>query len=110
MISLDQDIVGGIEVSNLHCHLQQVQDMQEEANAKAADAPAMKKKKKKRGGCKIQMQLQRKQKNVVDKNTVRLQEACEQEKMVKERERKAARGKAHYTPKETAPLALKRFY
>ena len=57
MISLDPDIVSGIEVSDLHHHLQQVQDMQEEANAKAADAPAMKQKKKKRGRSKIQMEL-----------------------------------------------------
>jgi U3 small nucleolar RNA-associated protein 7 len=110
MISLDPDMVGGIEVSDPHRRLEQVRDLQEEANAKAAGAPAKKQKKKKRGRSKIQTQLRRKHKNVVDENTIKLRDAREEEKANKEKERKALRGEAHETPKETAPPALKRFF
>jgi U3 small nucleolar RNA-associated protein 7 len=110
MISLDPDVVGGIEVSDPHRRLEQVRDLQEEANAKEADAPAKKQKKKKRGRSKIQTQLRRKHKNVVDENTMKLRDAREEEKANKEKERKASRGEAHETPKETAPSALKRFF
>ena len=110
MISMDPDVVGGIEVSDPHRRLEQVRDMQEEANARAAAQPAKKQKSKKRGKSKIQTKLRRKHKNVVDENTLKLREAREQEKAEKDKESKAARGETHDTPKETAPSALKRFF
>lgn len=110
MISLDPDVVGGIEVSDPHRRLERIRDMQEEANAKAADQPAKKQKSKKRGRSKIQTKLRRKQKNVVDEHTMKLREAREQEKAEKEKERKTQQGEFHETPKDTAPAALKRFF
>jgi len=110
MISLDPDVVGGIEVSDPHRRLERIRDLQEEANAKAAAQPAKKQKSKKRGRSKIQTKLRRKQKNVVDENTMKLREAREQEKAGKEKERKAERGEFHETPKDIAPSALKRFF
>lgn len=110
MISLDPDVIGGIEVSDPHRRIEQVRDMQEEANAKAGATSAKKQKSKKRGRSKIQTKLRRKHKNIVDENTMKLREAREQEKAEKEKERKVAIGETHDTPKETAPPALKRFF
>jgi U3 small nucleolar RNA-associated protein 7 len=110
MIALDPDVVGGIEVSDPHKRLERIRDLQEEANTKAAAQPAKKQKSKKRGRSKIQTKLRRKQKNVVDENTMKLREARDQEKAEQEKQRKATRGETHETPKDTAPSALKRFF
>jgi len=106
MIALDADQVGGIEESDPHKRLERLQDIKDAANAKVV--PVKRQKAKKRGRSKIQTKLRRKHKNVVDKNTVKLREAREQEKAVTQ----ASNGPdgVPETPKETAPSALKRFF
>jgi U3 small nucleolar RNA-associated protein 7 len=111
MIALDPDVVGGVELSDPHRRLERIRDIQEEANAKAALASPKKQKSKKRGRSKIQTKLRRKQKNIVDEQTVKLREARDQEKADREKELKQSRGEAHAESlKDSAPTALKRFF
>lgn len=106
MISLDANQVGGIEESDPHRRLERIRDEQENANAKYV--PTKKEKSKKRGRSKIQTQLRRKQRNVVDQNTQKLREARDQEKALKASERGEQPPPEH--PKEQAPSALRRFF
>ena len=120
MIALDADAVGGMEASDPTTRLERLQDLQQDADSKPAAPP--KKKNKKRGRSKIQTQLRRKHKNIVDQNTLRLKEAREQEIVAKQQQQAEAVGKKNAKPlpmlqstnnddiKESAPAALKRFF
>lgn len=108
MISIDPDVVGGVEASDPHSRYERLKDIQEEANAKVI--PKKKQKSRKRGRSKIQTQLRRKARNVVDENTVKLREARNQEKAQTQRELNTEVGGHHQTPKDVAPTALKRFF
>lgn len=117
MIALDPDSVGGIEESNLIQRQQRLRDMAEEADArKAADKEAAKNKKEKkrmRGRSKIAKKLQRKQKNIVDENMIKLKELRDNEKMERERERESAKNNwedGEGDNDDEAPAALKRFF
>lgn len=107
MNSIDADFVGGMEESDPASRLERLQDLQEAANANPRQPK--KQKTKKRGRSKIQTKLRRKNKNIIDQNTLKLREAKEQ--------KQASRGKnASYKPdgwnssKESAPAALERFF
>jgi U3 small nucleolar RNA-associated protein 7 len=108
MIALDPDAVGGVEASDPHSRYERLKDIQAEANSKVI--AKKKQKSKKRGRSKIQTQLRRKARNVVDDNTIKLRDAREVEKAEKQRELKANAGEHHQTPKDAAPSALKRFF
>jgi U3 small nucleolar RNA-associated protein 7 len=116
MIHIDPNgVVGTVEDSNPHLHLERVRDIQDQANAKRDAAPPKKEKKKMRGRSKIQKKLKRKQKNVVDANTVKLKEDVEREKAERATTAGAKGGTSSITPavdtpKDKAPLALKRFF
>ena len=103
MITIDPNEIGGMEESTQEVRLERMKDMQEAANAKMKKK---REKKNKRGRSKIQVQLRRKQANVVDAQMVRLKEAREKEKG----EAKLEGGKPEPAPKENAPAALKRFF
>ena len=107
MITLDTNLVGGIEESDPHTRLERIQDMEEAANSKPT--VVKKQKNKKRGRSKIKTQLARKQKNVIDQSVLRLREAREQEKAANEAGHTIEEMKIE-TPKDTAPQALKRFF
>jgi U3 small nucleolar RNA-associated protein 7 len=108
MISLDPDIVGGVEASDPHSRYERLKDLQAEANAKVI--PKKKLKSKKRGRSKIQTQLRRKARNVVDENTIKLRDARDQEKAQHQRQFITNPGEHQQAPKDTAPVALKRFF
>jgi U3 small nucleolar RNA-associated protein 7 len=116
MIHIDPNgVVGTVEDSNPHLHLERVRDIQDQANAKRDAAAPKKEKKKMRGRSKIQKKLKRKQKNVVDINTVKLKEDLEREKAERATTADAKGGTSSATPavdtpKDKAPLALKRFF
>ncbi len=105
MIALDPDQVGGIEESDPHKRLERLQDLQEAANAKAL--PQKKQKTKKRGRSKIQTQLRRKHKNIVDQNAIKLRELREKEKLENASDR---HDNFADNPKDSAPAALRRFF
>ena len=110
--------VGGMEEYDPAARLERLREVQENAN------PSKKKVKgKKRGRSKIQTKLRTKQQNVIDHKLLRLREAAQEEKLIKEIEKEHGvsslkdsnksgeemRG-GQFTAKETAPLALKRFF
>lgn len=105
MIALDPDQVGGIEESDPHKRQERLHDLQEAANAKIV--PQKKQKTKKRGRSKIQTQLRRKHRNVVDQNALKLRELREKEKLANDKDRQDQFAE---DPKDTAPAALKRFF
>ncbi|CAB9516547.1 U3 small nucleolar RNA-associated protein 7 [Seminavis robusta] len=112
MIALDPNVIGGMEELDPHKRLEQIRDQQEAAN-NMTNNKKKKEKTKKRGRSKIQTKLRRKQRNIVDQQTMQLREAREQEKTQEDAERKAAKGEIVVpteTPKEQAPTALKRFF
>ena len=108
MITIDPETIGGMEEMDQHKRLEQIRDKQELANSKPGDAK--KQKKKKRGRSKIQTQLRRKQRNVVDQQTLQLREAREQEKAQIAAENAPKDQTPVETPKEKAPAALRRFF
>ena len=112
MIGLDPDSVGGIEESNLIQKQQRLRHLAEEADAKkSADNEAAKNKKEKkrmRGRSKIAKKLQRKQKNIVDENMLKLQELRGKEKAEREERRRELND--HISEDDEAPAALKRFF
>lgn len=124
MISLDPDDIGGMEESTPEIRRERLHDVQEAANA---NKKALKKQKtKKRGRSKIQTQLRRKQRNVVDEQVMKLREAREKEKA--ENDASSKSDKTNHgsggesgdgvkaimdgpkVAKESAPSALKRFF
>ena len=109
MITLNPEVIGGVEETDQHTRLEKIRDKQEEANLKPGEKK--KQKNKKRGRSKIQTQLRRKHNNIVDQQTLRLREAREQELAQEEAERKKGSGAApDETPQDNAPSALKRFF
>lgn len=111
MIALDPLSIGSVEESNLIQRQQRMRDLADEANArKAADKEAAKNKKEKkrmRGRNKIAKKLQRKHKNIVDENLLKLKELQEEEKAEKERIKRAMKGDES---EDETPAALKRFF
>jgi len=108
MITLNPEVIGGMEESDPHKRLEQIRDKQEAANAKPG--VVKKQKSKKRGRSKIQTKLRRRQKNIVDAQVVQLREAREQEKSQTSVARAKPGDVPVETPKEKAPTALKRFF
>jgi U3 small nucleolar RNA-associated protein 7 len=109
MITLNPNEIGGMEESTPEVRTERLKDAEEAANA---HKKPKKQATKKRGRSKIQTQLRRKQRNVVDEQVARLREAREKEK---ELEALGASGDkeavtAPRTAKDTAPVALKRFF
>lgn len=109
MITLNPHEIGGMEESTPEVRTERLKDAEEAANA---HKKPKKQATKKRGRSKIQTQLRRKQRNVVDEQVARLREAREKEKEL------GALGSggekevdtAPRTAKDTAPAALKRFF
>lgn len=104
MITMDPELIGGIEESDPNKRLERLQDIQEAANAKLKPK---KQKTKKRGRSKIQTKLRRKQRNVVDQQVMKLREAKEEEKKAKARENESSDDRSE--PKNQVP-ALQRFF
>jgi glutamyl-tRNA reductase len=101
MITLDPSEIGGIEESTPEARQERMKDIEELANA---SKKKKKQKAKKRGRSKIQTQLRRKQRNVVDNQVLKLREARDKEKAAEQgepQERKA---------EDLAPKALQRFF
>jgi len=114
MISLDPDSVGGIEESNLIQRQQRLRDVAEEADARKTaekeEAKNKKEKKRMRGRSKIGKKLNRKQKNIVDENMLKLQELRNEEKVERERQKKEELNEGGGGDGEETPAALRRFF
>jgi len=104
MISIDPDVVGTIEASDAHLKRERLQQLQEDK----VEVAKKSQKSKKRGRSKIQTQLRRKARNVVDEGMVKLREAREMEVKAKKEEQAKERGEALAIPQ--APPALQRFF
>ena len=101
MITLDPNEIGGMEESTDEIRNERLKDMHLEANAKKKPR---KEKVKKRGRSKIQTKLRRRQRNIVDEQVMKLREA-------REKEQKDERNESQEpVAKDTAPVALKRFF
>lgn len=101
--------VGGMEASDPHVSHERLLAQQEAANAK--QGVKKKQKKNKRGRSKIQVQLRRKQRNVVDEHVLKLREAREREKTEAEERREAKSGVERTSAaEEEVPDALRRFF
>merc|ERR1712226_135565 len=105
MICLDPDVVGTIEASDPHLRQERLQDMQEEANKKTVEKK--KQKTKKRGRSKIQTQLRRKARNVIDESTIKLREARDAEEKMRKEALKSEDTPTE-TPDDSTPAALRR--
>merc|ERR1719215_2424473 len=108
MITFDPNEIGGMEESTPEVRTERLKDAEEVANA---HKKPKKQATKKRGRSKIQTQLRRKQRNVVDEQVARLREARE-----KEKEAVAANLEGNVPSSSsskvstTTPTALKRFF
>eukprot|EP00558_Chaetoceros_sp_UNC1202_P012115 CAMPEP_0197234336 /NCGR_PEP_ID=MMETSP1429-20130617/2100_1 /TAXON_ID=49237 /ORGANISM="Chaetoceros sp., Strain UNC1202" /LENGTH=302 /DNA_ID=CAMNT_0042692713 /DNA_START=1 /DNA_END=906 /DNA_ORIENTATION=- len=109
MIALDPDVIGTVEESDNHSKLERQQEMEKVANERKLKESEVKPKEKKRmrGRNKIQKKLNRKKKNVIDENVIKLREANEKQKIESEQ---AKRGDEEIDAKMKAPAALKRFF
>lgn len=114
MITLDPNVIGGMEESTPEVRKERLQDMQDEANA---HKKTKKEKTKKRGRSKIQTKLRRKQRNVVEEQVIKLKEARENEKADAAKTTSASNSQQHAhslsrdpTAKDAAPASLKRFF
>lgn len=121
MISLDPDVVATIETSDAHMKRDRLEQLQQDKEAAAAAGDKKKQKSKKRGRSKIQTQLRRKARNVVDEGTIKLREARDAEVRAKEESASTLslaqqhKGKDMTVPPGRgasiqAPAALQRFY
>jgi len=111
MIALDPDVIGTVEESNHHNRVERQRQLENEANEKKLRDGEQKPKEKKRmrGRNKIQKKLNRKRKNIVDENKLKLTEILDREKA--EREVKKNNNNAtEDAASNTAPAALKRFF
>jgi U3 small nucleolar RNA-associated protein 7 len=110
MIALDPDVIATVEENDHHMRMERHQQKEEEANARkdleGVNKP--KEKKRMRGRGKIQKRLNRKKKNIIDENIVKLREAREEEKAKKAAEKEGR--PLEKSRKEEAPSALKRFF
>jgi U3 small nucleolar RNA-associated protein 7 len=123
MITLDSNLVGGIEESNAVARLERLQDIQEAANGDD-NTKSKKEPGKKRGRSKIQTKLKRRHKNIIDRKVQRIQEAQKHEAIVEELQsgtdgkatmespthHRSSNNRTGGEAKETAPTALKRFF
>ena len=112
MIALDPDVIGTVEESNFHNRVERQRQLEEEANEKKLKDGVKKPKEKKRmrGRNKIQKKLNRKRKNIIDENKIKLQEALEKQKIeqiAKKNREKSGQGVAEIN---ATPNALKRFF
>jgi U3 small nucleolar RNA-associated protein 7 len=114
MITLDPDIIGGMEESNPARRLERLKDLQDEANSKVK--AKKREKNKKRGQSKIRTKLKRKSQNVIDEQILKLRESKGRDEEAKKTSGKTPLAIDHQeTPgggatKDTAPTALKRFF
>ena len=126
MITINPEMIGGMEESDPARRLERIRDMQEEANSKMK--PKKKQKTKKRGRSKIQTKLRRKSQNIIDEQTMKLREARERERQDEEQESSGKKKPSKSTKsrnddgdvaeaifpaekaKMDAPPALKRFF
>ena len=110
MITLEPNEIGGMEESTPHVRTERLKDIEEKANAHKRPKKLAT---KKRGRSKIQTQIGRRQRNVVDEQVAKLREARE-----KEKEAKASGDSFTSTSSTNAtdksgtahPTALKRFF
>lgn len=111
MISLDPDIIGTVEESNHHTKVERQRQLEEDANEKRLKEGVSKPKEKKRmrGRNKIQKKLNRKRKNIIDENKVKLFEKLEEQKTQKAEER-SKQASEEGIQKSQTPAALKRFF
>ena len=112
MITLDPNDIGGMEESTPQVRAERLKDIAEKANA---HKKPKKQATKKRGRSKIQTQLRRKQRNVVDEQVAKLREAREKEKEIEAlssgpKDRQLKQSLEARTVRDTAPAALKRFF
>lgn len=112
MITFDPNDIGGMEESTPEIRNERLKDAEEKANA---HKKPKKQATKKRGRSKIQTQLRRKQRNVIDGQVAKLREAREKEKEMESlnNDSESAHAKPSFearTAKNTAPTALKRFF
>lgn len=110
MIALDPDVVATVEAT--HMKRQRIEQLQEDK----VEVAKKKQKSKKRGRSKIQTQLRRKARNVVDEGTIKLREARDAEIQTRKEQADAAaapKGRAtsnDATVASKAPAALQRFF
>jgi U3 small nucleolar RNA-associated protein 7 len=111
MIAIDPDVIGTVEESNHHNKVERERHIEDDANAKRLKEGEIKPKEKKRmrGRNKIQKKLNRKRKNIIDDNRVKLRELLAQEKAEKERKRNLEASEKG-TSTSTTPAALTRFF
>lgn len=111
MITLDPDTIGTVEEADHHTRVERTRDLEEEAAQRKLDQGDNKGKEKKRmrGRSKIQKRLNRKKKNIIDENVLKLREAREKEK-AEIQQSKATRNGIEETSKEEITPALKRFF
>ena len=112
MITFDPNDIGGMEESTPEIRNERLKDAEEKANA---HKKPKKQATKKRGRSKIQTQLRRKQRNVIDEQVAKLREAREKEKEMEALTNGSEGGDAKprfeaQSAKDTAPTALKRFF
>ena len=110
MITLEPNEIGGMEESTPHVRTERLKDIEEKANAHKKPKKLAT---KKRGRSKIQTQIGRRQRNVVDEQVAKLREAREKEKEAKASgESLTSTSSTNATDKsDTAhPTALKRFF
>lgn len=110
MITLEPNEIGGMEESTPHVRTERLKDIEEKANAHKRPKKLAT---KKRGRSKIQTQIGRRQRNVVDEQVAKLREAREKEKEAKASgESLTSTSSTNATDKsDTAhPTALKRFF
>lgn len=111
MITLDPDTIGTVEEADHHTRVERTRDMEEEAAQRKLieDQNKPKEKKRMRGRSKIQKRLNRKKKNIIDENVLKLREAREKEKAERQQAKVLENGEESKTKEQVTP-ALKRFF
>ena len=110
MITLEPNEIGGMEESTPHVRTERLKDIEEKANAHKRPKKLAT---KKRGRSKIQTQIGRRQRNVVDEQVAKLREAREKEKEAKASgDSFTSTSSTNATDKSNTahPTALKRFF
>jgi U3 small nucleolar RNA-associated protein 7 len=114
MISLDPDVIGTVEESNHHTKVERLKQLEEDANEKRlkeGEPKKPKEKKRMRGRNKIQKKLNRKRKNIIDENKLKLKEMLEEQRAQDAAEKKKGASSAESAAvKNNAPGALQRFF
>lgn len=115
MISLDPDVIGTVEESNHHTKVERLKQLEEDANEKRlkeGEPEKPKEKKRMRGRNKIQKKLNRKRKNIIDENKLKLKEMLEEQKAQKtaEKKKESSSESAAAVVTNNASGALQRFF